>query len=218
MCCVAVRRWVVQGVLSGEVGLPVVVVLYGRVRSRWCDFHRSALQWEEVTPHPPSCGLLPCAWLVRDTRRACAGVCRRCRSCGWVRLRVLGNFPRVAQGRCGGYSRFRAQGPCVPPGPPSQCGWRAVVAHPAPAAGSGGSWCSTTIPWSSARPWAPRVWLAPLPGLSRIRYAGEEGQVGRRVRMWRLPLFPVAGGSRRSGRCGPRPGDVGGGRWGFVRV
>ena len=33
-----------------------------------------------------------------------------------------------------------------------------------------------------------------------------------------LPPFPVAGGSRGSGKCGPRPGDVGGGRWGFIRV
>ena len=32
------------------------------------------------------------------------------------------------------------------------------------------------------------------------------------------PPFPVAGGSRGSGRCGLCPGDVGGGRWGFIRV
>ena len=30
--------------------------------------------------------------------------------------------------------------------------------------------------------------------------------------------FSVAGRSRGSGKCGPRPGDVGGGRWGFFRV
>ena len=30
--------------------------------------------------------------------------------------------------------------------------------------------------------------------------------------------FSVAGGSRGSRKCGPRPGDVGGGRWGFIRV
>ena len=33
-----------------------------------------------------------------------------------------------------------------------------------------------------------------------------------------LPPFHVAGGSRGSGKCGPRLGDVGGGRWGFIRV
>ena len=41
--------------------------------------------------------------------------------------------------------------------------------------------CSITFPWSLARPWVPRVWLAPLPGPLRIRLAGEEGQVGGRV-------------------------------------
>ena len=33
-----------------------------------------------------------------------------------------------------------------------------------------------------------------------------------------LPPFPAAGGSRGSGRCGPRPRDVGGGRSVFIRV
>ena len=45
--------------------------------------------------------------------------------------------------------------------------------------------CLITFPWSSARPWVPRVWLAPLPGPLRIRLAGEEGQVEGRVRVWR---------------------------------
>ena len=31
-----------------------------------------------------------------------------------------------------------------------------------------------------------------------------------------LPPFPVAGGLRGSGKCGPRPGVVGGSRWGFI--
>ena len=177
MCCAAARRWVVRTVLLGEFGSPGVVMVYGRLRSRWCDVHRPAPRWEEVTPQP-SCRLLPCAWPLRDSRRACAAVRCRCRSCGRVRLRALGGFPRVAQGRCGGQWRFRAKGPHVPPGPPSQCGWRAAVVRPAPVPGSGGSRCSITLPWSSAQPWAPRVWLAPLPGPSRIRYAGEEGQVG----------------------------------------
>ena len=33
-----------------------------------------------------------------------------------------------------------------------------------------------------------------------------------------LPPFLVAGGSLGSGKCGPRPGDVGGGRWGRICV
>ena len=32
-----------------------------------------------------------------------------------------------------------------------------------------------TFPWSSVRPWVPRVWLAPWPGPSWVRLAGEEG-------------------------------------------
>ena len=176
MCCAAARRWVVQGVLLGEVGSPGGVVVYGRVRSCLCDVNRPALWLEEVIPQP-SCRLLPCAWPVRDSRRACAAVRRCCRSCGRLRLRSLGGFPRIAQGRCGGQCRFRAQGPRVPPGPPSQCEWRLAVARLAPAPGPGGSRCSITLPWSLDRPWAPRVWLAPLPCPSRIRYASEEGQV-----------------------------------------
>ena len=35
--------------------------------------------------------------------------------------------------------------------------------------------CSITFSWSSAQPWVPRVWPAPLPGPLRIRLAGEEG-------------------------------------------
>ena len=60
--------------------------------------------------------------------------------------------------------------------------------RPAPAPGSGGSRCSITPPWSSARLWAPRVWLAALPGPSRIHYAGEEARVGWWVRVWRFPV------------------------------
>ena len=33
-----------------------------------------------------------------------------------------------------------------------------------------------------------------------------------------LPPFLVAGGSLRSWKCGPRPGDVGRGRWGLFCV
>ena len=32
-----------------------------------------------------------------------------------------------------------------------------------------------TFPPSSVRPWVPRVWLAPWPGPSWVRFAGEEG-------------------------------------------
>ena len=91
-----------EGVFLGEVGSPRVVVVRGRLRSCWCDVHHEVLWWEEVIPRPPY-RLLHCAWPVRDSRRACAGVRPRCRSCGRLRLRALGGSPRVAQGRCGGH-------------------------------------------------------------------------------------------------------------------
>ena len=77
--------------------------------------------------------------------------------------------------------------------------------------------CSITFPWSSARPLVSRVSLAPWRGPLRVRFAGGEGQVEGRVRVWRRP-FSVAGGLRGLGKRGPRPGDVGGSRWIFVRV
>ena len=40
-------------------------------------------------------GLVPCA-----CGRAS---CRSCRSCGWLRVRTLGGYPHVVQGRCGGH-------------------------------------------------------------------------------------------------------------------
>ena len=45
--------------------------------------------------------------------------------------------------------------------------------------------CSITFPWSSARQWVPRVWLAPWPGPLWVRFAGEEGQVEGQVRAGR---------------------------------
>ena len=91
-----------EGVLLGEVGSPGVVVVDGRLRSRWCDIHRRVLRWEEVIPRPPCC-LLACVWPVRGSRRARVAVRCRCKSCGRLRLRDLGGFPRVAQGRCRGH-------------------------------------------------------------------------------------------------------------------
>ena len=48
---------------------------------------------------------------------------------------------------------------------------------------------SITFPWSSALPWVPRVWLAPLPGPLRIWFAGEEAQAEGRVWVWRRPFL-----------------------------
>ena len=45
--------------------------------------------------------------------------------------------------------------------------------------------CSITFPWSSARPWVTRVWLAPWAGPLWVRFAGEEGQVEGQIRVGR---------------------------------
>ena len=68
--------------------------------------------------------------------------------------------------------------------------------------------CWITFPWSSARPWVPRVWLAPLPGPLRIRFAGEEGQVEGRVRVWRRP-FLCCRRAAGVGEAWPPPGGCG---------
>ena len=69
--------------------------------------------------------------------------------------------------------------------------------------------CSITFSRSSARPWVPRVWQAPLPGPLWIRLTGGKGQVEERVRMWHRPFlccrrvagvreaWPPPGGCRR---------------------
>ena len=111
MCCAAARRWVVRGVLFGEVGSPGVLVVYGRVRSRWCDVHGPAFRWEVVIPQP-SCVLLPCAWPVRDSRHACAAVHCRCRSCGRLQLRALGVSHASHKGAAEGTADFVHKG-CV---------------------------------------------------------------------------------------------------------
>ena len=46
-----------------------------------------------------------------------------------------------------------------------------------------------TFPWSSARPWVSRVWLAPWPGPLWVRFAGEEGQVEGQVGVGRRPFL-----------------------------
>ena len=115
MCYAAVPCLVVQGVLLGEVCSPGLVLIYGRVRSRWCDVHRPALRWEEVTPQP-SCRLLPCAWPVRDSRHTSAAVRRRCRSCGRVRPRVLGVSHALHKGAAEGTEDFVHKGRVCRPG------------------------------------------------------------------------------------------------------
>ena len=69
--------------------------------------------------------------------------------------------------------------------------------------------CSLTFSWSSARPWASRVWPGPLPGPLWIRPAGGEDEVEGWVWAWCRPFRccrrvagvqeaqPLSGGCRR---------------------
>ena len=80
--------------------------------------------------------------------------------------------------------------------------WRAVLDNTPVVIGSAAG---------SARWAGPFAW--PLADPLRGR-GGSGGMAGPGVA---LPPFLVAGGSLGSGKCGPRPGDVGGGRWGLIR-
>ena len=116
MFCAAGRRWVVQGVLLGWFGWPGVVVVYGRMRSRWGDVHRPIPRWEEVSPQP-LCRLFACAWPAQDSRRACVAVRRRCRFGGRVRLRVLRVSYASHKGAAEGTEDFVHKGRVCRPGP-----------------------------------------------------------------------------------------------------
>ena len=100
--CVARSRVVglYEGFLLGKVGSPGVVAVDGRFRSRWFDAPRQVLRREEVIPGLPY-RLLTRGWPVRDSRRACTAVRRRCTA--GDRLRWAGH----ACAALGGAGRLR---------------------------------------------------------------------------------------------------------------
>ena len=104
--CVA--RWRVvglyEGVLLGKVGLPGVVAVDGRFRSRWLDVHCRGLRRDGVIPGLPCC-LLTCGWPVRDSRRVCASVRRRC---------TAGDRLRWAGHACAASGGAARSGQCCP--------------------------------------------------------------------------------------------------------
>ena len=94
MCCAAARRWVVRGVLLGEVGSPGVVVVYGRARSRWCDVQRQALRIacaSLLQVLPPAATQGPGGFPMRRTRalrRALNISCTRAACAAWATVSV----------------------------------------------------------------------------------------------------------------------------------
>ena len=73
LCCAVARCSVVPGAPLAKVGLPGVVAVDGRFRSRWLGSYRRGLPRDEVI-----CRLLTCGWPERHSRRVCAAVRHRC--------------------------------------------------------------------------------------------------------------------------------------------
>ena len=170
-------------------------------------------------------GMLTSVSSVRRTVRCCWGVLRGCvppgrrgRTCRQARLRVLGRRPMRRTGalwmllkfactKAGRAARVSASvqtaGCCQSPSASARIRWRALFDNTPSAIGSAvGSACL-------AGPFA-----RPLPDPLR----GRGGSGGMAVPGAALPPFLVAGGSLRSGKCGPHPGDVGRGRWRCICV
>ena len=170
-------------------------------------------------------GMLTSVSSVCPTTRCCWGPLRgflppgrRGRTCRQARLRVLGGRPMRATGAPCRLLKFactmagcaarvsasvRTAGCRQLPRASVRIRWRALFDNTPVVIGSAaGSACL-------AGPFA-RLLADPL--------RGRGGSGGMAVPGVALPPFLVAGGSLRSGKCGPRPGDVGRGRWGRICV
>ena len=137
------------------------------------------------------CRTVRCCWGVL---RSCVPPGRRGRTCRQARLRAPGGRPMRRTGAPWRLLKFACTRAGHAPRVAASVRTAGCRHSPSPVPGSGGVRCSTTPTWSSARPRAPRVWLAPLPGPSRTRYVGEEGQVGWRSRVRRCPLSLLQAG------------------------
>ena len=161
------------------------------------------------------CRTVRCCWGVL---RGCVPPGRRGRTCRQARLRVLGGRPmrrtrapwrllKFACTRSGRASRVSASvwmaGCRQSPSASARIRWRALFDNTPVVIGSAAG--SACLAGPFARPLAD-----PL--------RGREGSGGMAVPGAALPPFLVAGGLLRSGKCGPRPGDVGTGRWGRICV
>ena len=170
-------------------------------------------------------GMLTSVSSVCRTVRCCWGVLRGCMppgrrgtTCRQARLRVLGGrpmrrtgapwrllkFPCTRAGRAARVSAsVRTAGCRQSPSASARIRWRALLDNTPVVIGSAAG--SACLAGHFARPLAD-----PL--------RGRGGSGGMAVPGAALPPFLVAGGSLRSGWCGPRPADVGRGRWGRICV
>ena len=161
------------------------------------------------------CQTVRCCWGVL---RGCVPLGRRGRTCGQARLRVLGGRPMRRTGapwrllkfactRAGRAARVsasvRTAGCRQLPSASARIRSRALFHNTPVVIGSAAG--SACLAGPFARPLAD-----PL--------RGRGGSGGMAAPDLALPPFLVAGGSLGSGKCGPRPGDVGRGRWGCICV
>ena len=170
-------------------------------------------------------GMLTSVWSVYRTVRCCWGVLRGCvprnrrgRTCRQARLSVLEGrpMPRIGapwrllkfactRARCAARvsASVRTAGCRQLPSASARIWWRALFDNTPVVIGSAAG--SACLGGPFARPLAD-----PL--------RGRGGSGGMAVPVVALPPFLVAGGLLESGKCGPRPGDVGRGRWGRICV
>ena len=161
------------------------------------------------------CWTVRCCWGVL---RGCVPLGRRGRTCGQVRHRVLGGRPMRRTGapwrllkfactRAGRAARVSASvrtARCRQlPSASARIRWRALLENSPLVIGSAaGSACLA----------------GPFAGPLADPLRGRGGSGGMAAPGVALPPFLVAGGSLGSGKCGPRPGDVGRGRSGRMCV
>ena len=161
------------------------------------------------------CRSVRCCWGVL---RGCVPPRRRGRTRCQARLRVLGGrcmrrigapwrllqYACTEAGRAARVSAsVRTAGCRQSPGASAWIRWRALFDNTPVVIGSAAG--SACLAGPFAQPLADQL-------------RGRGGSGGMAVPGVALPPFLVAGGSLRSGKCGPRPGDVGRGRWGRICV
>ena len=159
------------------------------------------------------CRIVRCCWGVL---RGCVPPGRRGRTCRQAWLRVLGGRPMRRIGAPWRFLKYAC----------TRAGRAARVSASVRTAGcrqspSASAWIralfdNTPVVISSAAGSACMV--GPFARPLAVPLRGRRGSGGMAVPGVALPPFLVAGGSLRSRKCGPRPGDVRRGRWGGICV
>ena len=162
--------------------------------------------WGMLTSVSSVCRTVRCCWGVL---RGCVPPGRRGRTCRQARLRVLGGGPMRRTGAPWGLLKFAC----------TRAGRAARVSASVRTAGCRQSpSTSARIRWRALFDNTPVCVAGPFARPLADPLRGRGGSAGMAVPGVALPPLLIAGGSLRSGKCGPRPGDVGRGRWGRICV